>query len=118
MIRYGTAINFWPMADDAWKYEDDLLLVEAYGPDGRPSDRLDLLASRLGDVQLRGVLVVPGDEVVFYLVTAATVEDVRRAFGGVGLDSVRVVPACWAERRRAPTWSAASLPGSRPSRAG
>ncbi|MCI0582788.1 MAG: hypothetical protein L0227_07820 [Chloroflexi bacterium] len=48
-----------------------------------------------GPVRVLGAVVIPGDEVVFYLVHARSVTDVRRAFEARGIGNLRMVTAAW-----------------------
>ena len=48
-----------------------------------------------GPVRVLGAVVIPGDEVVFYLVHARSVVDVRRAFEARGIGNLRMVTAAW-----------------------
>lgn len=91
-------------------HSSEIVLVESYRPTGGPAPELELTPSELpippvghlapevvgpGDVQVLGAVVIPADEVVFYLVRARSVEDVRRAFQEHGIASVRMVAAAW-----------------------
>ncbi|HUG47915.1 MAG TPA: hypothetical protein VMP67_05830 [Candidatus Limnocylindria bacterium] len=91
----------------AWRLETDLVLVESYRPAADHAAFLDLFAparqhtlDRLADggpgVRFVGAIVVPGDEVVFYLVAARSLEQVRELVAQAGLAAVRIVPASWA----------------------
>jgi len=66
---------------------------EAEHPDdgsAPPPDAVDW-----GPVRVLGAVVIPGDEVVFYLVHARSVVDVRRAFEARGIGNLRMVRAAW-----------------------
>jgi len=109
----------------------ELIVVESYGSAGEAAAVLEPFAlepvapssaatgdadggeieiGNAGRVRLLGAVAIPGDEVVFYLVSAASIPEVRRAFEARGIDSVRIVAAEWvsagpttgAGRERAP----------------
>lgn len=101
----------------------DLVVVEAYGSAGEagavfepflppPAATRDADGGERGTadgdrVRVLGAVVIPGDEVVFYLVSGASIVEVRRAFEARGIDSVRIVAAEWVAARPA----AATEPG-------
>ena len=83
--------------------------MESYRPGRDHAAFLDLFASstdaseglgRLADgedgVRCVGAIVVPGDEVVFYLVASRSEEQVARLVEAAGLKAVRIVAASWA----------------------
>ena len=76
---------------------EQMLLVEAYGPSEGPGVALQAggLPSELPGVTVHAVIAVPGDEVVFYLVSGQGEPEVRQAMATLGVDSVRIVPAVW-----------------------
>ncbi|TAJ99313.1 MAG: hypothetical protein EPO36_12375 [Chloroflexota bacterium] len=75
-------------------HDAELVVVESYRAAG---DATDVLGTELldDDVRVLGAVVIPGDEVVFYLVSGASIADVRRAFENRGIDCTRIVRGAW-----------------------
>jgi len=95
MIAARRGFNFGPMVEP--RHGEQMLLVETYGPSADATPVLQAGAG-LGTVTVHCTIAVPGDEVVFYLVTGPSVGEVRQVLATLGLESVRIVPARWVAR--------------------
>jgi hypothetical protein len=73
---------------------EQMLLVETYGPLADAAPVLQAGVS-LGTVTVHATIAVPGDEVVFYVVSGPSETEVRRALATRGVDRARIVPAVW-----------------------